>query len=69
MEGVLYIELEAWYKDFQPSRKRKSSSKAMNVVDVDVDFRFKGIDNFVDPLADDGPAAAAAPADGGGGGT
>ena len=56
--GLLYIELEAWYKDFQPTKRRKSSSKAMKVVDVDVVHRFRGIDNFVDPFADAGAPGA-----------
>ena len=64
--GRLYIELEAWYKDFQPSKRRRSNqastSREENVNSTRV---FVDMDDFVDPLdveeADAPPAAAAVP--------
>jgi hypothetical protein len=66
--GRLYIELEAssWYKDFHPSKRRRtnraSTSKEDNVTSARV---FVDVDDFVDPLdaaeADAPPAAADAP--------
>jgi hypothetical protein len=68
--GRLYNELEAWYKDFQPSKRRRShgasTSRENNANSTRV---FVDLDDFVDPLnpqaaagADAPAAAAAAPA-------
>jgi len=56
---LLYVELDAWYKDFQPSKKRKINTRAVTATDVQVVRRFRGMDEFVDLLADDEAAAAA----------
>ena len=60
----LYVQLEAWYKDYQPSRRRKSNTREVTAMDVVAVRRFKQMDEFVDQLADDvaAPAAAAAAA-------
>ena len=55
----LYVELEAWYKDFQPSKRRKVNTRAVTAMDVVAVRRFKQMDEFVDLLADDATAAAA----------
>ena len=61
--GRLYIELEAWYKDFQPSKRRRSTLRAVSEEHVDNVPVFRDMDDFVDPLAVGGaPAAAAAAA-------
>jgi hypothetical protein len=80
----LYKELDAWYTDFKPTKKRKGRSvgRTSTVVDVDPDEIFIGsnLDGFDDdPWKDDSPppgsgaafgalAAAAADAAAGGGG-
>ena len=80
----LYKELDAWYTDFKPTKKRKGRSvgRTSTVVDVDPDEIFIGsnLDGFDDdPWKDDAPppgsgaafgalAAAAADAAAGGGG-
>ena len=80
----LYKELDAWYTDFKPTKKRRGRSvgRTSTVVDVDPDEIFIGsnLDGFDDdPWKDDAPppgsgaafgalAAAAAHAAAGGGG-
>ena len=80
----LYKELDAWYTEFKPTKKRKGRSvgRTSTVVDVDPDEIFIGsnLDGFDDdPWKDDAPppgsgaafgalAAAAAHAAAGGGG-
>ena len=80
----LYKELDAWYTDFKPTKKRKGRSvgRTSMAVDVDPDEIFIGsnLDDFdEDPWKDDAPppgvraaigamAAAAAGAAAGGGG-
>ena len=65
--GMLFIVLDAWYKDFQPSKKRRSNNyRAVSVVDVDGVDDFKYIDNFVDPLAQPARAPGAGAAAGAG---
>ena len=62
----LYKELDAWYTDFKPTKKRKGRSvgRTSTVVDVDPDEIFIGsnLDGFDDPWNEDGlpPAARAA---------
>ena len=65
--GLLYIELEAWYSEFKPAKKRKGrSSGGMTSADAMADGDrelFINIDGFIDPLADDDappPASGAA---------
>ena len=57
--GRLYIELEAWYKDFQPSKRRRTNLSASTSSEDHVDNApvFDDVDDFVDPLE---PRAAAA---------
>ena len=60
--GRLYIELKAWYKDFQPCKRRRSNqastSREENVNSTRV---FVDVDDFVDPLDPRAAAAAGAP--------
>ena len=44
---------------FQPSKRRKTNTRAVTAMDVEVVRRFKDMDEFVDLLADDAAAAAA----------
>ena len=62
--GRLYIELEAWYKDFQPSKRRRSNHTASTSSEENVSntFVFVDVDGFVDPLDSRVAAAANAPA-------
>ena len=58
--GLLYTELEAWYSEFKPSKKRKGRSgggktSADAMADGDREL-FINIDGFTDPLADDDDA-------------
>ena len=57
--GQIFKALEAWYNEFQPTKKRasKSAGKAANGVGMDDDRDFIDINNFDDPLADGPPQA------------
>ena len=59
--GHLFKALEAWYSEFQPTKKRacKSAGKSADGVGIDVDRDFINVDNFEDPLADGAPPAGA----------
>ena len=67
--GQLFLAVEAWYKDFQPNKRRRSNRPRANGEAVnDAGDSYKDIDQFVDPL-DEGEAranAAAAGAEGAG---
>jgi hypothetical protein len=61
----LYKELDAWYTDFKPTKKRKGRSvgRTSTVVDVDPDEIFirSNLDNFdEDPWKDDAPGGSRA---------
>ena len=67
--SFLCAELLEWYKEFQPSKKRKSRFSGRPIVEnlnVEVDRVLKNVDGFVDPL--DFVNGAPPPAAGGGGG-
>jgi hypothetical protein len=59
----LYKELDAWYTEFKPTKKRKGRSvgRTSMAVDVDPDEIFIGsnLDDFDDPWNEDGPPPAA----------
>ena len=71
--GMLFIVLEAWYKDFLPSKRRRSNNnRSVSAVDLDGDDLFRDMDDVVDPLAQpagapDAGAGAAGGAPGAGG--
>jgi len=81
--GQLFLELQGWYEEYKPSKRRKTVATAC-VVQVGDIVPIPRLDNFVDPLDDPelpggrgelpggrgcgaGAAAAAAAAPGGGG--
>lgn len=65
--SFLCAELLEWYKEFPPSKKRRSRSSGRPIVEnVEVDRVLKNVDGFVDPL--DFLNGAPPPAAGGGGG-
>jgi hypothetical protein len=59
----LYKELDAWYAEFKPTKKRKGRSvgRTSMAVDVDPDEIFIGsnLEYFDDPGNEDGPPPAA----------
>ena len=65
--SFLCAELLEWYKEFPPSKKRKSRSSGQPIVEiVEVTRVMKNVDGFVDPL--EHLNGAPPPAAGGGGG-
>ena len=65
--SFLCAKLLEWYKEFRPSKKRRSGSSGRPIVEnVEVDSVLKNVDGFVDPL--DFLSGAPPPAAGGGGG-
>jgi len=56
--GQLFYVLQAWYDDYQPTKKRKSGGRTTCVIQVN-DLAPMRFDDFVDPF-EAGPAAAAA---------
>ena len=58
--GQLFLVVDAWHKDFQPAKRRRSNRPGARDEDVDnADDNFPDIDEFVDPLADvEAPAGA-----------
>ena len=65
--SFLCAELLEWYKEFPPSKKRKSRSSGQPIVEiVEVSRVLKSVDGFVDPL--EHLNGAPPPAAGGGGG-
>ena len=64
--SFLCAKLLKWYKEFPPSKKRRSRSSGRPIVEnVEVDRVLKNVDCFVDPL--DFLNGAPPPAAGGGG--
>jgi hypothetical protein len=67
--SLLYKELDDWYKEYQPSKKRKSLGAASGRHIVVFDRKFKDVVNLVDYLdiatnagGAGAPAAGVAPA-------
>ena len=63
LRRFLYKELDAWYTEFKPTKKRKGRSVGRTSMAVDVDaneiFIGRNLDDFDDPWHEDGPPPAA----------
>jgi hypothetical protein len=57
--SLLYKELDEWYKEHPPTKKRKSYGAASGSPSVVADYQIRNVDNFVDLLDDDVDVAGA----------